>query len=100
MGIPAVFGFFGGTDLKNSKMVIANARQGGLSMPNKDYYLAGDTKFQKTRDEFRGYMKNMFMLVGDKEQDAVDNAFTVMRIQNRLADSSLRSVELRDPEKR
>ncbi len=100
MGIPALFGFGGGTDLKNSKMVIANAGQGGLSMPNRDYYDSGDAKFQKTRDMFREYMMKVFMLVGDDAQTARDNAFTVMRIQNKLAQGSLRSVELRNPDNR
>ena len=100
MGIPAVFGFGGGTDLKNSKMVIANAGQGGLSMPNRDYYVDGDPKFAKTRDKFREYAATIFMLTGDSEQVARDNAFTVLRIQNRLAYASLRRVELRNPDNR
>ncbi len=100
MGVPALFGFGGGTDLKNSKMVIANAGQGGLSMPNRDYYDSGDAKFQKTREMFRDYMMKVFMLIGDDEQTARDNAFTVIRIQNKLAQGSLRSVELRNPDNR
>lgn len=100
MGIPALFGFGGGTDLKNSKVTIANAGQGGLSMPNRDYYVDGSEKLQKTREKFREYMAKMFMLLGDDPQDARDNAFTVTRIQNRLAYASLRRVELRNPDNR
>jgi putative endopeptidase len=100
LGVPALFNFFGGTDLKNSKMVIANTFQGGLSLPNKDYYVGGDPKMQETRDKFREYMMQMFQMTGDSEQEARNKMFTVMRIQMRLAYASLSRTELRDPDKR
>ncbi|MEZ5305940.1 MAG: M13 family metallopeptidase [Pyrinomonadaceae bacterium] len=100
MGIPGFFFFGGGPDLKNSKMTIANAGQAGLSMPNKDYYVGGDPKSAETREKFRDYMRTIFMLAGDGEQDARDHAFSVMRIQTELAYASFRSVELRNPDNR
>lgn len=100
LGVPVLFGFGGGTDLKNSKMVIANAGQGGLSMPSKDYYVDGTPQFQKHRDKFREYVMKMFMHMGDSEQKARDKAFIIMRIQMRLAYASLRRVELRNPDNR
>ena len=100
LGIPAVFGFGGGTDLKDSENVIANAGQGGLSMPNRDYYVGGDPKFQETRDKFREYVSTIFQLVGNSEQEARDKAFSVMRMQTRLAYGSLRRVDLRNPDNR
>ncbi len=100
LGIPVLFGFGGGTDLKNSKIAIANARQGGLSMPNRDYYVSGTPKFQKTRDKFRQYMVNVFKLLGDSEQKARDNSFIVMQIQMRLANASLSRTKLRNPDNR
>ncbi len=100
IGIPALFGFGGGTDLKDSNMYIANSGQGGLSMPNRDYYIDGNPKFQETREKFREYMRNMFMLVGDSEQTARDNAHAVMRIQVRLAYASLENTALRNPDNR
>ncbi|HEY0049213.1 MAG TPA: M13 family metallopeptidase N-terminal domain-containing protein, partial [Pyrinomonadaceae bacterium] len=65
-GLPALFGFGGGADLKNSSMVIINAGQGGLSLPNRDYYTQSDAKSQDTRWKFAEYMTNMFKLLGDK----------------------------------
>ncbi len=100
MGIPAVFNFGGGTDLKDSEFYIANAGQGGLSMPNRDYYVGGEPSFQETRNKFREYAAKIFMLIGDDEQKARDNAFTVLRMQNRLAYASLRRVDLRNPDNR
>ena len=99
-GIPALFGFGGGSDAKNSKLNIANTRQGGLSMPNRDYYVNGSTKFQNTREKFRQYMINVFKLLGDSEQTARDNAFIVMQIQVRLAYASLPRTALRNPDNR
>jgi len=99
-GIPAIFGFFGGTDLKNSEMVIINAGQGGLSLPNRDYYLNTDAKSVETRQKFVEYMTNMFKLLGESADKAAANAKTVMDIQTRLAKASLSQVELRDPDNR
>ncbi len=100
MGVGAVFGFGGGPDLKDSKMNIANTGQGGLSMPNKDYYVDGSPTFKENRDKFREYMQTMFKMIGENDEDARKDAFTVMRIQTELAYASLRRVELRDPDKR
>ena len=100
LGISALFNFYGGTDLKNSKMVIANTYQGGLSMPNKDYYVGGDEKMQDARNKFRAYMVKMFMMTGDSKQTARTKMFTIMRIQMRLAYASLANTELRNPDNR
>ncbi len=98
MGINVVFGFGGGADAKNSSMNIAGARQGGLSLPNKDYYTNTDAKSVETRDKFVEYMTNMFKLLGDDPDKAAANAKTVMALQNRLANASKSPVELRNPE--
>jgi putative endopeptidase len=99
-GLPAVFGFGSGADLKNSSMVIVNAGQGGLTLPNRDYYTKEDAKSVETRQKFMEYMTNMFKNLGDKPETASANAKTVMDIQTRLAKASLSSVELRNPDSR
>lgn len=99
-GLPALFGFGGGPDLKNSSMVIINAGQGGLTLPNRDYYTKDDANFVETRQKFMAYMTNIFKLLGDNEEAATANAKTIMDIQTRLAKSSLGSVELRNPDNR
>ena len=100
MGVPVLFGFGGTTDLKNSTMVIASASQGGLSLPNRDYYTKDDAKSKEVREKFLEYSKNMFKLLGDTEARATANAKTVMDLQLRLANSSKAPVELRDPNSR
>ncbi len=99
-GVPAVFGFGGGTDIKNSSMVIANSSQGGLSLPNRDYYLNGDVKSQEIRQKFREHVMTMFTMLGDSETEARSNAQIVQQIQTRLAYASKAPVELRNPENR
>ncbi len=100
MGIPALFGFGAGADAKNSSLNIANAGQGGLSLPNRDFYLNGDPKSQETRAKFREYVTNMFELLGENGDTARGHAQTVIQIQTRLAMASKAPVELRDPQKR
>jgi putative endopeptidase len=100
MGISVLFGFGAGADAKNSSMNIANASQGGLSLPNRDFYTKTDAKSVETRAKFVEYMTNMFKLLGDDADKAAMNAKTVMAIQTRLASASKAPVELRDPQKR
>ena len=96
-GFRVLFGFDAEADLKNSKMNIAGVGQGGLSLPNREYYTKTDEKSVKTREQFLEHVKKMFMLVGDADAVAKSNADTIMKIENRLALASKTPVELRDP---
>jgi len=99
-GIPALFNFGAGADAKNSSLNIANVNQGGLSLPNRDFYTKDDAKSAETRAKFVEHLTNMFKLLGDDADKAAMNAKTVMAIQTRLANASKTQVELRDPQKR
>jgi putative endopeptidase len=99
-GLSAVFTFGAGPDLKNSNVVIINAFQGGLSLPNRDYYINTDPKSVETRAKFIDYMTTIFKLLGDSPEKAAANAATVMEMQTRLAKASLSQVELRNPDNR
>ncbi|MDT7602460.1 MAG: putative endopeptidase, partial [Acidobacteriota bacterium] len=94
---PALFGFGSGGDFKNSSMNIGNAGQGGLSLPNKDYYTKTDADSIKMREAFTQHVAAMFQLLGDAPEQATKNAQTVMAIEMRLAQNSRGPVELRDP---
>jgi putative endopeptidase len=96
-GVPTLFGFGSLPDLKNSSMVAAAAGQGGLSLPNRDYYTKTDEKSAKLRDDFVKHVATMFQLVGDTPEQAAKNAQTVLAFQTRLAQNSRTPVELRDP---
>ncbi len=97
-GIPAVFSFGAGADLKDSNSVLAGAGQGGITLPNRDYYTNDDKKSVEIRAKFVEYMTNMFRLLGDKPAVAAANANTVLAIQTRLAKASLTPVERRNPD--
>lgn len=97
-GIPAVFTFGAGADLKDSNAVLANAGQGGLSLPNRDYYTNDDAKSKEIRDRFVEHVAKMFRLLGDPPAAAAANAQKVLEIQTRLARSSLTPVERRNPD--
>jgi putative endopeptidase len=95
-GISVLFGYGSLPDLKNSSMVLAGAGQGGLSLPNRDYYTNTDENSVKLRAEFVKHVANMFQLVGDTPDQATKNAQTVMALQTRLAENSRTPIQLRD----
>jgi len=98
-GLPAAFRFGGGPDQKNSNAVILNAGQGGLSLPNKDYYTREDQRMADTRAKFVQHMTNMFKLLGESPEKAAADAKTVMDLQTRMANASLAPEQLRDRDK-
>ncbi|MBA2378599.1 MAG: M13 family metallopeptidase [Blastocatellia bacterium] len=99
-GIPSIFSFGAGTDLKDSNAVVISAFQGGISLPNRNYYTDTDAKSIETRAKFVEHMTNMFKLLGDNEATAAANARTVLLIQTSLANASLAPVDLRNPDNR
>jgi putative endopeptidase len=94
--VPALFSFGALGDLKNSSQVIGFAGQGGLSLPNRDYYTKTDDKSKLLREQFVQHMTRTFELVGDAPAVAAANAEKVMALQTRLAQNSRTPVELRD----
>ena len=85
MGVRTLFFFDSAPDLKNSSMVIGFAGQGGLSLPNRDYYTKTDERSQQLREEFRKHVTRMFELVGDSPEKAAANANAVIAIETRSA---------------
>lgn len=98
LGLPAVFGFGAGPDLKATNSVILNAGQGGISLPNRDYYTKTDAKSVETRAKFVEYMTDMFKLLGNTPEAAAAKAAKVLEMQTRLANASLTPVERRNPD--
>ena len=96
--IPAVFGFGAGQDFKNSQAVIAQAVQGGLGLPDRDYYTKDDDKSRQTRDEYAKHVARMFELMGDGPERAAAEAKTVLSIETKLAENSSTRVQRRNPE--
>ena len=86
-------------DPDNSEQVIAELDQGGLGLPDRDYYTKTDEKSKKTRERYLQHVQKIFELAGDRPEIAKQNADTVMRMETALASASLTRVERRDPYK-
>ncbi|HTU19487.1 MAG TPA: M13 family metallopeptidase, partial [Gemmataceae bacterium] len=93
----AGFAFASTPDLKDSRRVIAEFSQGGLSLPDRDYYLKDDARLKKIRGEYVVHVAKMLELLGDTHEEAERQAKTVLAFETRLAKASRARVDLRDP---
>ena len=84
-------------DFRDANQVIADTDQGGLGLPDRDYYTKDDAKSVELREGYLAHVKKMFELLGDKADAAAAEAQTVMRIETALAKGSMTRVERRDP---
>ena len=98
MGYAPVFRVSGQQDYKNSKSVIAFLSQGGLGMPDRDYYLRDDKRFADTRSQYVDHMSKMFQLTGEDAAKAAEDAKQVLELETKLAKSSMSRIETRSPE--
>ncbi len=98
-GASVVFRFSSGQDIKDSTRVIAVASQGGLGMPDRDYYFRDDDKSKQLRQDYEQHVAKMLELAGDAPDKAAAEAKSVISIETTLAKASRTRVELRDPEK-
>ena len=96
-------GFLGvgvGQDQKDSTMQILQTGQGGLTLPDRDYYLSQEARYVTIRAQYVDHVTKMFVLLGDPQEKAAAEAADVMRIETALAQGSMDRVEMRDPAKR
>jgi putative endopeptidase len=84
-------------DFRDANQVIADTDQGGLGLPDRDYYTKDDAKSVELRKGYLAHVQKMFELLGDKSEAAAAEAQTVMRIETALAKGSMTRVERRDP---
>jgi putative endopeptidase len=96
-GVPVVFGFGAQQDAKNTTEVIAGIRQGGLSLPDRDYYLNDAKRYADIRANYVDHVARMFQLIGESQQQAAADAQRVLSIETSLARPAKTRVELRDP---
>jgi len=89
---------FGSTqDFRDASQVIAETDQGGLGLPDRDYYTKDDPKSVELRKSYLAHVQKMLELLGDEPETAAAEAQTVMRIETGLAKGSMTRVERRDP---
>jgi predicted metalloendopeptidase len=96
-GIGVMFRFGSRQDAKDSSQVIAAANQGGLGLPERDYYLRDDEKSKKLREAYVKHATTIFEVLGDPADKAATEAAGVMALETSLAKGSMSNVDVRDP---
>ncbi len=96
-GIGYLFGFGSDQDQKDSTKVIGALEQGGLSLPDRDYYLQNDDRMKMIRQQYVEHVTKMFVLLGDSPERAGAEAKSVLAIETSLAEGSLPRVDQRTP---
>jgi putative endopeptidase len=91
------FGFTGQQDYDDASKVVAQLDQGGLSLPNRDYYINTDEKSVETLKKYRAHLQKMFVLAGETEAQASDDAGTVITLETAMAKAQMDNVKRRDP---
>jgi len=94
-GASVLFELAAQPDLKNSDIDIAYAGQGGLGLPDRDYYLRSDAKSKELLASYQAHVARMLGLLGDA--NGADEAKSVVALETRFAKASLDRVALRDP---
>ena len=91
------FGFGVSIDLKDSTKQIAEIEQGGIHLPDRDYYIDNNPHFAEIRAQYIDHIKKMFVLAGDTPQQAAKEAAAVMEIETAMAKASMSRTDLREP---
>jgi putative endopeptidase len=98
-GVRAAIGMIVGPDAFASTKNIIHLAQGGLGLPDRDYYLKDDPKSKEIQEKYRAHLAAMFVLLGDDQAGATAKAKTVYDFEHTLAEASMPRVEQRDPYK-
>ena len=99
-GVTVLFSFGQMPDMHDSRQTIANIDQGGLTLPDRDYYIKDDAKSVETREKYLSHVQKMFELAGDKPDVAAAEAKTVLAVETGLAKAYMDRTARRDPKSR
>lgn len=97
LGLANLFSFYVNIDAKNSTQNIVHLAQGGLSLPDRDYYLKQDERSVNIRKAYVDYMQNVLTLAGFS--DAIKASASILEIETLLAQNSMSKEDQRDPDK-
>jgi len=96
-GIFPLFVYYADQDPTNSTRIISQVEQGGLGLPDKEYYVRNSTGGRKLREEYQQHIKNVFLLMNESETEAVLDAERVYRIEEELASAQYNQIENQNP---
>jgi putative endopeptidase len=99
IGVGAFLSFGEQQDFKDARKQIALLDQGGLGLPERDYYFRSGAAAEKTRAQYVQHIANMFKLTGELEKKAVSDAEAIMQLETALAKVSMDITSRRDPNK-
>jgi putative endopeptidase len=99
VGVDALFSYGEQQDFKDATKQIASIGQGGLGLPEKDYYLRAGAKDEEIRKQYVAHVAKMLTLAGSAPEQATKDAKAIMVFETALAKASMGVVDLRDPEK-
>jgi len=97
MGVGALFGFGQMQDFTDSTRVIGVARQGGLGLPDRDYYLKDDDKSRAVREAYVAHVATMLGLAGEDKDKARAEATWILQFETKLAQASMSRIDRRNP---
>ena len=95
-GVDALFSFYSTQDYKDSEQVIAEIDQGGLGLPDREYYRRDDRKSEELRQAYEKHVARMFELVGHGKQVAEGEARAVREVETALASAEMERVQHHD----
>ncbi len=96
-GIGGAFGFWIGSDSKNSNENVLQLSQGGGGLPDRDYYLSDDKKMESIRQAYIVHLEKMFALIGEDVNQAKTSAQTIFDLEKSIAEISMTRLDRRDP---
>ncbi|HEY4357424.1 MAG TPA: M13 family metallopeptidase [Acidobacteriaceae bacterium] len=98
-GVNVFFGFGESQDFKDSSKQVAVMDQGGLGLPERDYYTRSGDKDKELRDQYVAHITKILTMVGEKPDQAASDAKRILAFETRLAEASMTVTDRRDPEK-
>ncbi|HEY0010533.1 MAG TPA: M13 family metallopeptidase [Candidatus Paceibacterota bacterium] len=99
LGTGGLWGFSVDQDAKQSEKHILYIHQGGLGLPDREYYLKDAPEQERVRRAYRKHIVALLTLAGFKKRDAEKAREVILRVEGALAKSSMKQEEMRDPEK-
>jgi endothelin-converting enzyme/putative endopeptidase len=99
-GVTGLFTFAVGPDFRNASATLMNVDQGGITLPDRDFYLKDDPKNTETRQKYIAYIEAVLRLAGEPSAEATRHAAAVLDFEAKLARAQLDRTARRDPKNR
>ncbi len=99
IGSSTLFSDYVGQDAKNSDLMAYQLNQGGLGLPDREYYFKNDSSTINIRNKYIEYISHLLTMSGENASKAVNAAKNILQLETKLATVSRKIEDLRDPYK-